>query len=178
MSRIGKNPVSIPSSVEVHLLGNLLEVKGPNGALSRQFPAEVILQSENGIISVSTKDQEQRSRAMWGLSRTLVFNMVKGVSEGWSKDLEIVGVGYKASLSGDNMLLLSLGYSHDILYAFPPHIKIKCNTPTSITISGPDKQKVCQIAAEIRQLRKPEPFKGKGIKYKGEIIRRKAGKKK
>lgn len=178
MSRIGKNPILIPSAVEVMLSGNLLEVKGPHGNLSRQFPDEIIMNFENSVITVSAQNDEQKSRAMWGLSRTLIFNMVKGVAEGWSKDLEIVGIGFKASLSGDNMLMLSLGYSHDIFYAVPSSIKIKCNSPTSITISGHDKQMVGQIAAEIRQLRKPEPYKGKGVKYKGEAIRRKAGKKK
>jgi large subunit ribosomal protein L6 len=177
MSRIGKIPVSVPSSVKVVLESNVLEVSGPNGHLKQRFPAEVVLNIGSDSIVVGARDEEQKSRAMWGLSRTLIANMVKGVSEGWSKDLEIVGVGYKSSFS-NGVLILSLGYSHDIFYAIPQSIKVKCNTPTSITISGYDKQLVGQVAAEIRQLRKPEPYKGKGIKYSGEKIRRKEGKKK
>ncbi len=178
MSRIGKLPVKVPTGVEISLLGNLLKVKGAKGELSYTFVEEVSLSHENDTIIITPKDSsERRCRSMWGLSRTLVSNMIQGVSEGFHKKLEINGTGYKAS-TVDGMLFISLGFSHEIAYAAPKGIEIKCEKPTLITVSGCDKQLVGQVAAEIRANRKPEPYKGKGVKYEGEVIRRKASKKK
>jgi large subunit ribosomal protein L6 len=178
MSRVGKNPVTVDQSVEVALQDHSLTVKGKLGSLSRDFPKEVNLSFQEGKIKVDPVNKDDaRSRSMWGLSRTLVQNMVKGVSDGWTKDLEMTGVGYKASIV-NNMLVLFLGYSHEIMYAIPKGITIKCDKPTSISVFGSDKQLVGQVAAEIRLLRKPEPYKGKGIRYKDEVIRRKETKKK
>jgi large subunit ribosomal protein L6 len=177
MSRIGKLPVNIPSEVEVTLNGNLLRVKGKNGELSRLFPVEVNLAQKDNAVVVSPKDESRRARAMWGMSRSLVNNMVTGVSTGFTLRLEINGVGYRAA-ADNKFLTLTLGYSHDIFYEIPEGISIKCEKPTLLVISGADNQKVGQIAAEIRALRKPEPYKGKGIKYEGEFIKRKEGKKK
>ena len=178
MSRVGKNPVTVDQSIEVHLQDNHLQVKGKLGALARKFPKEVTLSFQDGKIKVEPIDKDDsRSRSMWGLSRTLVHNMVKGVSDGWTQDLEMTGVGYKATVA-NNMLVLFLGYSHEIIYAIPQGITIKCEKPTAITVFGSDKQLVGQVAAEIRLLRKPEPYKGKGIRYKDEVIRRKETKKK
>ncbi|MDJ1257467.1 MAG: 50S ribosomal protein L6 [Candidatus Midichloria sp.] len=178
MSRIGKLPITVDSSVQVMLKDNHLKVQGKNGALEKVFAKEVNLSFADGKITVQPIDKNNmRARAMWGLSRTLISNMVKGVHEGWTERLEMTGVGYKATVS-NGILVLSLGYSHDIMYAFPKGIEIKCEKPTSISISGADKQLVGQVAAEIRQLRKPEPYKGKGIRYATETIRRKENKKK
>ncbi|WHQ47171.1 MAG: 50S ribosomal protein L6 [Candidatus Midichloria sp.] len=178
MSRIGKLPIAVDSSVQVILKGNHLKVKGKNGKLEKVFAKEISLSFADGKITVQPIDKNNmRTRAIWGLSRTLIANMIKGVHEGWTERLEITGVGYKAAVS-NGMLVLSLGYSHDIMYAFPQGIEIKCEKPTSISISGADKQLVGQVAAEIRQLRKPEPYKGKGIRYATENIRRKENKKK
>lgn len=177
MSRIGKLPVPIVDSVKVVLAGQSLSVNGPKGALSRVFEPEIELMVENGQVVVKPRNNTKRAKSLWGLSRTLVENMVKGVSEGYVKTLEISGVGYKASLSGD-MLTLFLGYSHDIMYALPAGIKAECPKPTTLVISGSDKEMVGMVAAEIRKLRKPEPYKGKGVRYSDEVVRRKEGKKK
>ena len=178
MSRIGKLPIKIPSGVQVNLVGNSLKVIGQKGELSYDFVPDVLLSYEDHNITVKPVDaSERRCRSMWGLSRTLVANMVRGVSEGFLKKLEINGTGYKASTT-DGMLFISLGFSHEIAYAPPPGIEIKCEKPTLIVVSGCDKQLVGQVAAEIRANRKPEPYKGKGVKYEGEAIRRKASKKK
>ncbi|MGV0760398.1 50S ribosomal protein L6 [Tistrella mobilis] len=177
MSRIGKNPVAVPQGVEVAVDGNTVRVKGKLGALERTLPSDVNVALEDGKVVVAPANDERRGRAMWGLSRTLVANMVKGVSEGFTVKLDINGVGYRAAVDG-KLLTLQLGYSHDIKYAVPADIEIKAEKPTALAISGIDKQRVGQIAAEIRSFRSPEPYKGKGVKYEGEVIVRKEGKKK
>ncbi|AFK54455.1 50S ribosomal protein L6 [Tistrella mobilis] len=177
MSRIGKNPVAVPQGVEVAVDGNTVRVKGKLGALERTLPSDVNVALEDGKVVVAPANDERRGRAMWGLSRTLVANMVKGVSEGFTVKLDINGVGYRAAVDG-KLLTLQLGYSHDIKYAVPADIEIKAEKPTALAISGIDKQRVGQIAAEIRSFRSPEPYKGKGVKYEDEIIVRKEGKKK
>ncbi|WP_138379513.1 50S ribosomal protein L6 [Luteithermobacter gelatinilyticus] len=177
MSRIGKKPVAVPQGVEANLNGRDLTVKGPKGQLAMTFMEEVDVKFEDGQITVMPIGETKRARSMWGMQRTLAQNLVTGVTEGFSKTLNLVGVGYRASVQGKN-LQLQLGYSHDVLYPIPEGIDIKCPDQTTIVISGIDKQKVGQVAAEIRKWRKPEPYKGKGIKYADEYIFRKEGKKK
>ncbi|MDH3663986.1 MAG: 50S ribosomal protein L6 [Alphaproteobacteria bacterium] len=177
MSRIGKHPVSIPDGVKVQLSGQEMTVSGKLGELSRKLPDEVEVKEENGAITVAPRGEDKRARSMWGLSRSLVSNMVEGVSSGFTRNLMISGVGYRAAMDG-KVLNLQLGYSHDIKYAIPGDIEVKCATPTQIAITGADRQRVGQIAAEIRAFRKPEPYKGKGIRYDDERIIRKEGKKK
>jgi len=177
MSRIGKHPVPIPDSVKVALAGQTLKVSGKLGELERTLPKEVQLVQDDGAITVQPRGESKRARAMWGLSRTLVANMVEGVSKGFTKKLVISGVGYRAAVDG-KIVNLQLGYSHDIKYAVPDDIDVKCETPTAITISGADRQKVGQVASELRAFRLPEPYKGKGIRYDDEVIRRKEGNKK
>lgn len=177
MSRIGKLPVVVPSEVKVNFNNLVLDVTGPKGTLQRKFTEDVDIQFDQNQIKVSPVDDSIKSRSMWGLSQRLISNMVKGVTEGFSKRLEINGVGFKASFSHD-LLILSLGFSHEIMYAVPESINIVCEKPTLIVISGADKELVGKVASEIRSLRKPEPYKGKGIKYENERIRRKEGKKK
>ncbi|MBK6680815.1 MAG: 50S ribosomal protein L6 [Ignavibacteriales bacterium] len=175
MSRIGKKPVEIPAEVTVTLDGNTVTVKGPKGQLTRSFRDAVEIKHENDTLVVTRKDDQKESRALHGLSRSLLQNMVTGVSTGYSKTLDIVGVGYKVEARDEN-LLLSLGYSHPIYFMPPDNIKLQVNTPTQIVISGFDKEAVGLVAAKIRSLKKPEPYKGKGIKYSDETLRRKAGK--
>jgi large subunit ribosomal protein L6 len=177
MSRIGKHPVAIPAGVKVALAGQRLTVSGKLGELSRTLPNEIRLAQEDGALTVQPREESQRARAMWGLSRTLVANMVEGVSKGFTRKLVISGVGFRAAVDG-KILNLQLGYSHDIKYAVPDDIDMRCESPTAITISGADRQLVGQIAAELRAFRLPEPYKGKGIRYDDEVIRRKEGKKK
>ena len=178
MSRIGKKPVPVPAGVTANLEGQTLSVKGPKGTLSMTMLDELVRTSvEDGQISVQPVNDSQRSRAAWGMQRTNVLNLVTGVTEGFTKVLEITGVGYRAAAQGKN-LRLQLGYSHDVNYAIPEGIDVKTPDPNTVEISGIDKQKVGQVAAEIRRWRKPEPYKGKGIKYRGEYIFRKEGKKK
>ncbi len=177
MSRIGKHAIPVPSGVELTVDGQAVRAKGKLGELATVLPPEVMVRLEGGSVAVTPRDDEKRARAMWGMSRTLVANLVKGVSEGFTRKLEIAGVGYRAAADA-SILSLQLGYSHDIKVAIPAGIKIACETPTAITISGADCQRVGQIAAEIRGFRPPEPYKGKGIKYAEETIRRKEGKKK
>ena len=177
MSRIGKKPVTIPSGVTASIEGRTLSVKGPKGALSLDLVDEVTYAVEDGAISVQPANSTKRSRSFWGMQRTMVQNLVTGVTEGFTKTLQITGVGYRANLQGKN-LKLQLGYSHDVDYPVPEGIEIKTPDQTTIEISGIDRQKVGQLAAEIRRWRKPEPYKGKGIKYAGEFIFRKEGKKK
>jgi len=178
MSRIGKRPVPVPAGVTATLEGQTLSVKGPKGTLSMTVLDELVRTSvEDGAISVQPVNDSQRSRAAWGMQRTNVANLVTGVTEGFTKVLEITGVGYRAAAQGKN-LRLQLGYSHDVNYAIPEGIDVKTPDPNTVEISGIDKQKVGQVAAEIRRWRKPEPYKGKGIKYRGEYIFRKEGKKK
>ena len=175
MSRIGKRPIPVPSGVTVTLDGNLVTVKGPRGTLSRTLPAEMQITQENGELTVARPSDEQRHRALHGLSRTLVANMVDGVTKGFQKQLDIVGVGYRAETKPYG-LLLALGYSHPIEYKAPEGIKLTAQNPTTVIVDGSSKEVVGQVAAEIRSLRPPEPYKGKGIKYAGEQVRRKAGK--
>ncbi len=179
MSRIGKQPVMVPAEVAVELSDDSVVVNGKLGRLSYAFNRNVIVEynKTEGKIIVSPKGQDKKDRSMWGLSRTLINNMIIGVSKGFSKTLEINGVGYKAAVSG-NILTIYLGYSHDIKYIIPKGIEIKCPKPTQIDIFGFDKQLVGEVAALIRGLRKPEPYKGKGVKYSDEVIVRKVGKKK
>jgi len=177
MSRVGKQPITIPSDVEVNIVSNTVTVKGQKGELKKLFPSLVNIIKDGEKVLVSPKDDTKNSKSAWGLTRTIINNMVHGVKEGFNKTLEINGVGYRAAIS-DNILTLQLGYSHDIKLAVPLDIDVKCVKPTEVLISGIDKQKVGQFASEVRQFRKPEPYKGKGVKYKDEIIRRKEGKKK
>ena len=175
MSRIGKRPIPVPSGVTVTLDGNTVTVKGPRGTLSRALPEEMQVTQENGEITVARPSDEPRHRALHGLSRTLVANMVEGVTKGFQKQLDIVGVGYRAETKPYG-LFLALGYSHPIEYKAPEGIKLTAQNPTTVIVDGSSKEVVGQVAAEIRSLRPPEPYKGKGIKYAGEQIRRKAGK--
>jgi len=175
MSRIGKAPIAVPSGVTVTLQGNTISVKGPKGELSRTLPADMIVTQEGGEITVARPSEEQNHKALHGLTRTLVANMVEGVTKGYSKTLEITGVGYKAEPVGKG-LKLSLGLSHTIQYDAPPGITLTATAPTTVVVAGASKELVGQVAAEIRSYRPPEPYKGKGVRYQGEQIRRKAGK--
>jgi large subunit ribosomal protein L6 len=175
MSRIGKNPIAVPAGVTVKLEGNQVSVKGPKGELSRSNTADMIIKQEDGNITVNRPSDDPKHKALHGLSRTLIANMVEGVTKGFSKQLDIVGVGYKAEARPYG-LQLALGYSHAIEYKAPKGITLKAPLPTQILIEGANKEVVGQVAAELRSLRPPEPYKGKGIKYAGEQIRRKAGK--
>lgn len=177
MSRIGKKPVPVPSGVTVTLEGQTVKVKGSKGELQVQLVDLVEVKHENDEITVSPVDQSKPARSAWGLSRTLIANMITGVTDGFTKTLEINGVGYRAALQGQG-LQLNLGYSHDVVYAIPQGIDIKVPKPTEIVVSGIDKQRVGQVASEIRAWRPPEPYKGKGVKYADETIFRKEGKKK
>ena len=179
MSRIGKKPVVVPSGVTATAESGMLTVKGPKGTLTMQMLDDLVRYDiKDGEISVTpVNPSQQRARAAWGMQRTNVQNLVTGVTEGFTKVLEITGVGYRAAAQGKN-LRLQLGYSHDVNYAVPEGIEVKTPDPNTVEISGIDRQKVGQVAAEIRRWRKPEPYKGKGIKYRGEYIFRKEGKKK
>jgi large subunit ribosomal protein L6 len=177
MSRIGKRPVALPAGVSATTEGQILSVKGPKGALSLTMRDEIRYDISEDGISVQPANATKEARAFWGMQRTLVQNLVTGVSEGFTKVLEITGVGYRAAAQGKN-LRLQLGYSHDVNVAVPDGIEVKTPDATTVEISGIDRQKVGQLAAEIRRWRKPEPYKGKGIKYRGEYIFRKEGKKK
>ena len=176
MSRIGKAPVAVPNGVTVTLKdGNVISVKGPKGELTRSLPSAMSVKQENGTVTVTRPSDEDQHKALHGLTRTLIANMVEGVTKGFSKNLELVGVGYKAEKRPYG-LQLSLGYSHPIEYRAPQGITLTAPVPTQIVVEGANKEVVGQVAAEIRSLRPPEPYKGKGVKYAGEQIRRKAGK--
>jgi large subunit ribosomal protein L6 len=177
MSRIGKKAIAIPSGVNVTLEGQTVTVKGPKGQLSWTVVDEIAVAQEGAELTFTPRDESQRSRAMWGLSRTLVSNMVEGVSKGFEKSLELVGVGYRATMKGQT-LSLQLGFSHDVDIAPPPGITFSSSKQTEVKISGIDKQAVGEIASKIRRIRPPEPYKGKGVRYTGEKVRRKEGKKK
>ena len=177
MSRIGKKAVPVPSGVTASVEGQTVKMKGPKGALELVLPGEVAAKMEKGAIKVDPRNESKRARSMWGTSRTLVSNLVTGVTKGFEKKLEITGVGYRAAVQGKN-LQIALGYSHDVVFAIPAGITIATPKPTEVVISGIDRQKVGQVAAEIRGFRPPEPYKGKGVKYAGEKIFRKEGKKK
>lgn len=178
MSRVGKYPINIPEGVNVDIKGNVVTVKGKLGELCCSFDdSHVSAKCEDGKVVVAPLSQSITARALWGTTRANINTLVKGVSEGYTKNLELVGVGYKARMEGTK-LVLSLGFSHDVDFASPQGIKISCESPTQIKIFGVDKQLVGQVASEIRKYRKPEPYKGKGVKYENEYIRRKEGKKK
>ena len=177
MSRIGKKPVTVPAGVTANVNGQTVSVKGPKGELKTILNDQVTVAMGAEGIKVDPINQTKLARSSWGMSRTLVRNMMQGVTTGYSKNLEITGVGYRAAING-KVLQLNLGYSHDVNYEVPAGIEVKTPKPTEITVSGIDKQKVGQVAAEIREWRGPEPYKGKGIKYAGEYIHRKEGKKK
>jgi large subunit ribosomal protein L6 len=177
MSRIGKHPVSVPSGVDLQFSENTVTAKGSKGVLSMSFVDDVNVERDGDLVWVKPANDSQRARQMWGMQRTLLSNLVEGVSNGFTKSLEIVGVGYRAAVQG-KVLTLNLGYSHDVIYDIPEGIEIKCPTQTTIEVSGANKQRVGQVAAEIRSYRKPEPYKGKGVKYADEFIFRKEGKKK
>ncbi len=177
MSRIGKKPVTIPSGVTADIANGVITVKGPKGTLTLSMREEISYTVDGNAIIVKPANDTKAARAFWGMQRTLVDNLVTGVTEGYTKTLQITGVGYRAAAQGTN-LKLQLGYSHDVDFAIPDGIEIKTPDNTTVLISGIDKQKVGQVAAEIRRWRKPEPYKGKGIKYAGEFIFRKEGKKK
>jgi large subunit ribosomal protein L6 len=177
MSRVGKNPVKVPDGVEIKVESDRIRAKGNLGELSAPLSDLVKTEFKDGEFTVQPANDSQEARAMWGTTRAVVQNMVTGVSSGFTRELEIVGVGYRAQVQGDS-LNLQLGFSHDINYPIPEGITIKCPKPTSVTVSGADKQRVGQVAAEIRGFRPPEPYKGKGVKYAGEQILRKEGKKK
>jgi large subunit ribosomal protein L6 len=176
MSRIGRSPIDVPSSVTVTLSGDTVNVKGPQGTLERTLPEGITITQEGDQLLVTRPDDERRHRALHGLSRSLVANMVSGVTEGFSKELEIVGVGYRANAKGPGALELALGFSHPVNVQAPDGIVFEVPIPTRIIVKGIDKEKVGQVAADIRKLRKPEPYKGKGVRYAGERILRKAGK--
>ena len=175
MSRIGKRPIPVPAGVTVAINGNMVTVKGPKGELARVLPAEMIVAQEGAELLVKRPTDEERHKALHGLTRTLVANMVEGVTKGFQKVLEITGTGYKAEIKPYGALL-SLGFSHQIEYKAPAGVTITAPNPTTVVIEGASKEHVGQVAAEIRSFRKPEPYKGKGVKYQGEVIRRKAGK--
>ncbi len=177
MSRLGKLPVETPTGVEIALSGQTVRAKGPKGQLEVTLSDRVQVKQEDGSLVVSPTDESKEARAMWGLSRSLVNNLVEGVSKGFEKDLELVGVGYRAQMRGKD-LVMQLGYSHEVVYSPPEGITITSGKPTEIKVAGADKQVVGQVAAEIRSWRPPEPYKGKGVRYAGEYILRKEGKKK
>ena len=177
MSRIGKKAVAVPTGVTANVEGQTVKVKGPKGALQVVLPDDVTAKMDKSSVKVDPRTQTDRARAMWGTSRTLVANLMTGVTKGFESKLEISGVGYRAAVQGKN-LQIALGYSHDVIYPIPEGITIATPRPVEIVITGSDRQKVGQVAAEIRDYRPPEPYKGKGIKYAGERIFRKEGKKK
>ena len=176
MSRIGRAPITLPSGVEVSVDGRRVTVKGPQGSLERDLPAQVTLRQEDGTVLLERSGDERRDRALHGLTRALVNNMVVGVSSGFSKELEIVGVGYRVISHAPERIELALGYSHTVPVDAPPGISFEVPVPTRILVKGIDKELVGQVAADIRQLRKPEPYKGKGVRYAGKQVKRKAGK--
>lgn len=177
MSRVGKYPVALPQGVTAEVKGQTVAVKGKGGNLSLQCPPELEIKVAEGKVAVTMRQDNPRARVLWGTTRNNINNMVKGVTEGFKEVLEIEGVGFRAAVAGKD-LILQLGFSHEVKYPIPEGIAMKVDKQTIVTITGIDKQKVGQVAAEIRGLKKPEPYKGKGIKYQGEWIRRKEGKKK
>ncbi len=176
MSRIGKQPITIPGGVDVSLDGQHVTVKGPKGTLEHDLPDTITVSRDGDTLLVTRPDDERQNRALHGLTRSLVANMVTGVSDGFSRDLEIVGVGYRATAAGPNRVELQVGYSHPVAVDAPAGVEFEVPAPTRITVKGYDKQLVGQVAADIRKIRKPEPYKGKGIRYADERVLRKAGK--
>jgi large subunit ribosomal protein L6 len=177
MSRVGKYPVELPAGVTVALAGNILTAKGKLGELSLSLTDKVEAKIEGNKVSVAPRSKEASARMMWGTTRANIANLVKGVSVGYAKTLEITGTGYRAAVQGKN-LVVNLGFSHDVVYVIPEGIKVSCEKPTLIKVEGMDKRQVGQVCAELRSYRPPEPYKGKGVKFEGEAIRRKEGKKK
>jgi large subunit ribosomal protein L6 len=176
MSRVGRSPIAIPSGVDVAVAGREITVKGPKGTLSRSLPRDISVRQDGASILVERPSDERIHRALHGLTRSLVNNMVLGVTEGFRKELEIVGVGYRATAQGTARIELAVGFSHTVSVDAPDGITFEVPVPTRISVAGIDKEKVGQVAADIRRIRKPEPYKGKGIRYAGEVVRRKAGK--
>ena len=176
MSRIGRAPIPVPTEVQVAIDGRRVTVNGPRGSLARELPPDITVRQDDGVLLVERPDDEREHRALHGLTRTLVNNMVVGVTQGFQKDLEIVGVGYRATSPGPGTLELALGFSHPVRVDAPEGVTFEVPAPTRITVRGIDKEAVGQVAANIRKLRKPEPYKGKGVRYAGEVVRRKAGK--
>ena len=176
MSRVGKAPITIPSGVDVTIGDSEVTVKGPKGSLTQTVPGDISLRQDGDTLLIERPDDSRTNRSLHGLVRALVANMVEGVTNEFAKELEIIGVGYRATAKGDSSLELALGYSHAIDYSAPDGIRFEVPSPTSIIVRGIDKQQVGQVAAEIRDFRKPEPYKGKGVRYKGEHVVRKAGK--
>ena len=177
MSRIGKQPVAVPSGVTANIDGAHVSIKGPKGELSLTLMDEVSVEMEDAGIKVSPRDSSKRARSMWGMQRTLIKNLVDGVTEGFKKELELRGTGYRAQMQGKSLKLM-LGLSHDVIFEAPEGVEIACPSQTEVTLTGMDKQKVGQAAAKIRSFRPPEPYKGKGIRYKDEYVFMKEGKKK
>jgi large subunit ribosomal protein L6 len=176
MSRIGRTPIEVPAGVDITVAGSNVSVKGPRGSLSRDVPEPITLRQEDGVLLVERPDDQRSSRALHGLVRSLVANMVTGVTTGFTKELEIVGVGYRATAAGPAKVDLALGFSHPVSVDAPDGITFEVPAPTRIVVSGIDKEAVGQVAADIRKIRKPEPYKGKGVRYAGERVLRKAGK--
>ena len=176
MSRIGKAPIPLPEGVEVEVADGRITVRGPRGTLEQPLPPDMAVRQDDGVLRVERPDDQRQHRAMHGLTRSLVNNMVVGVTQGFQRDLEIVGVGYRAAAQGTGRLELALGFSHPVVVEAPDGITFEVPAPTRISVRGIDKQAVGQVAADIRSIRKPEPYKGKGVRYAGEVVRRKAGK--
>jgi len=176
MSRIGKAPIPLPSGVDVTIASGRVSVKGPQGALERVLPGDITVRQEDGSLLVERPNDERQNRALHGLTRSLVSNMVVGVSAGFTKELEIVGVGYRATARSPQQIELALGFSHPVIVDAPNGISFEVPAPTRIVVKGIDKEQVGQVAANIRKIRKPEPYKGKGVRYAGEYVARKAGK--
>jgi large subunit ribosomal protein L6 len=176
MSRIGTNPITVPSTVTISVADGVATVKGPNGTMSRVIPDGITLSQDGDVLTVSRVNDETMYRSLHGLTRTLVANMVVGVTDGWSKELEIIGVGYRAANGGPGVLDLALGFSHPVKFTAPDGITFEVPTQTRVIVKGADKEVVGQVAASIRKIRKPEPYKGKGVRYLGERVVRKAGK--
>jgi large subunit ribosomal protein L6 len=176
MSRIGRNPITVPATVTLSVDGDIVTVSGPNGSMSRTLPEGITLVRDGDVVNVQRASEETSQKSLHGLTRTLVDNMVTGVTLGWSKELEIIGVGYRAAAASPGALDLALGFSHPVKFDAPEGISFEVPTPTRVIVRGADKEAVGQVAASIRKLRKPEPYKGKGVRYLGERVARKAGK--
>ncbi|MGH9154008.1 MAG: 50S ribosomal protein L6 [Acidimicrobiales bacterium] len=176
MSRVGKSPIPLPAGVSVSVADRRVSVTGPQGTLERELPGSITVRQDDGALVVERPDDQRHNRALHGLTRSLVANMVTGVTTGFKKNLEIVGVGYRATLKGPEAIELALGFSHLVPVAAPPGITFEVPMPTRVTVKGIDKELVGQVAANIRKIRKPEPYKGKGVRYAGEVVQRKAGK--
>ena len=176
MSRIGRSPIAVPSGVDVTVSEGRVSVKGPQGLLERVIPGEITIRQEDSTLLIERPDDERQNRALHGLTRSLVNNMVLGVTQGFVKELEIVGVGYRATAQGPNAIELALGFSHPVRVQAPEGIEFEVPAATRISVKGIDKEAVGQVAANIRKIRKPEPYKGKGVRYAGEVVQRKAGK--